>query len=70
VGWCGGKDSGLLGRRAEKVSNVGFLFFFFKPFSKHPFQTSNSNQFYFKFFTNFYNLFKSHTNNKKPCKAK
>jgi hypothetical protein len=49
VGWCGGKDSGLLGRRAEMVSNVGFLFFFFKPFSNQPFG--------FKFKSNLFNLF-------------
>jgi hypothetical protein len=60
-------DSGLLGR---KVSVVGFLFFLFKTLFKPTFQTSNSNQISFKSFTKFYNLFKSHTSNQKPCKAK
>jgi hypothetical protein len=71
VACCGGEDSGLLGRRAKKGKEVSFFFFFFffKPFSNQPFKFKFKSNF-FKLFTKFYNLFRSHTSNQKPCKAK
>jgi hypothetical protein len=69
---AGERLDGLLGRRAEKVSEAGLFFFLFlfQTLFKTTFQNSNSNQISFKIFTKFYNLFKSHTRNQKPCKAK
>jgi hypothetical protein len=45
------------------------FFFFFKLFSKQLLN-SNSNQTFSNFSQNFYNLFRNHTSNQKPCKAK
>jgi hypothetical protein len=61
---------GEVGRWAEKVRRFPFSFFSFS----NSFQIK-SFQFKFKqklsnFFTEFYKLFKLHTNNQKPCKAK
>jgi hypothetical protein len=60
--------AGLPGRKEGKVC---FLFFFslFKLFSKQLLN-SNSNQTFSNFSQNFYNLFRNHTSNQKPCKAK
>jgi hypothetical protein len=70
VGWRG---EWLVGRWAARPERRGgkflFFLFFFKPFS-NILLNSNSNQISFKLFTKFYNLFKSHTSNQKPCKAK
>jgi hypothetical protein len=48
---------------------LGFFLFFFNLFSNQSLN-SNSNQNSFKLLTKFYNLFRSHTSNQKPCKAK
>jgi hypothetical protein len=65
----GRRAAGLLG---QKVSEVSFLFFSFS-FS-NSFQNillnSHSNQTFSNFSQNFYNLFRSHTSNQKPCKDK
>jgi hypothetical protein len=72
VGWRG---EGLMGRWAAGPKRRGgfpvvfFFFFFFKLFSNQSFKFK-FNQISFKFFTKFYNLFRSHTSNQKPCKAK
>jgi hypothetical protein len=59
VGCCA---TGPKGKRGE-----------FSPFFSNPFQNnllnSNSNQTFSNFSHNFYNLFRSHTSNQKPCKA-
>jgi hypothetical protein len=54
----------------QKGEEVSFLFFsFFKHFSNQTFKLKFKPSF-FKLFTKFYNLFKSHISNQKPCKAK
>jgi hypothetical protein len=68
VGWRGEKADGPLGQKGREVS---FLFFFL--FS-NSFQIKlfllNSNQNPSNLFTKFHILFRSHTSNQKPCKAK
>jgi hypothetical protein len=66
----GGFD-GPLGRRAKKDGRVSFVFFvflFFNLFSNQSLN-SNSNQNYFKLFTKFCNLFRSHTSNQKTMQS-
>jgi hypothetical protein len=61
--------AGPPGQKGGEGKLLFFSFLFFKLFSNQSFN-SNSNQISFKSFTKFYNLFKSHTSNQKPCKAK
>jgi hypothetical protein len=70
TGRCG---RGLMGRWAARPDRrEGFLcvFSFFSNTFPIILLNSNSNQNSFKLFTKFYNLFRSHTSNQKPCKAK
>jgi hypothetical protein len=70
VGCRGEKVGGLLGRRAGRGEGKFSLFFSFSNSFQTKLLNSKSNQISFKSFTKFYNLFKSHTSNQKPCKAK
>jgi hypothetical protein len=67
--WGGGGwwAAGPPGRKGEEVSFL--CFFLFKLFSNQTFKLKFKPNF-FKLFTKFYNLFKSHTSNQKSCKAK
>jgi hypothetical protein len=65
---AGEGDSRLLGLLGRKVSEVSFLFF--QTFFNSNVIKSNSNQKPSNFSQNFYNLFRSHTSNQKPCKDK
>jgi hypothetical protein len=71
--WAGtGRGWWAAGPPGQK-GGEGLLCFFSFSFS-NSFQVnllnSNSNQIFFKLFTKFYNLFRSHTSNQKPYKAK
>jgi hypothetical protein len=63
---------GPLGRWAEKVKGKFFLFlfFFFKLLFKTIFSFQIQTKFFQTFSQKFYKLFRSHTSNQKPCKAK
>jgi hypothetical protein len=72
VGCNGEEVDGLLGRQAgrEEGKFSPFFFFSFSNYFETKLLNSNSNKNFSNFSTNFYNLFKSHTSNQKPCKAK
>jgi hypothetical protein len=69
AGWRGEKADGPLGQKGREVSFL-FFSFLFQTLSKPNFFLLNSNQNPSNLFTKFHKLFRSHSSNQKPYKAK
>jgi hypothetical protein len=69
VGCCGEAVGGCWAAGPKGKRGKLFSFSFSNSF-QNILLNSNANQTFFNFSQNFYNLFRSHTSNQKPCKAK
>jgi hypothetical protein len=58
------------GPKGKRGKFLSFFSFSFSNYFQINLLNSNSNQTFLNFSQNFYNLFRIHTSNQKPCKAK